>query len=382
VYIIHIFIILGKIFLVLNGLLSGIKLIKENKMVEKMLFGPPDKCGNITLYSIGNKSGVKVTVCNYGARVTSVLAPDNKGNIENIALGYDSPEGYLADNYFIGAIVGRYGNRIKNGRFKLEGKEFQLNLNNNGNHLHGGFTGFDKVFWKAAIEPPENDGAVTFTYESADGEENYPGNVILAVTYSLSEENELTISYSARTSKTTILNPTHHSYFNLSGNLMQPITDHLLTIEADFYTPVYDDSIPTGEIAPVENTPLDFRKPVEIGAGIESPFRQIQFAGGYDHNWVLNNYNRQVRKAAEAVHPLSGRKLEVFTDMPGIQFYSGNFLETTEGLAAPLFAKRTGFCLEAQYYPDSPNKQNFPSPVIKPGDIYRQTTIYKFSVIR
>jgi aldose 1-epimerase len=281
---------------------------------------------------------------------------------------------------FFGAIVGRYGNRIAKGKFSLDGKEYKLATNNGENHLHGGVIGYNKVLWTAT--PIDNPGspALKLTYVSKDGEEGYPGTVTLNVTYTLTSDNQLKIDYEGTTDKTTVLNPTHHSYFNLSGDFNKTILDHILMIDADKTTPVDKGLIPTGVLADVANTSMDFRTPKAIGKDIEVNDEQLKFGGGYDHNWVLNKHQEALPKIASVYEPVSGRLMEVFSDQPGLQFYCGNFLDgTVAGKNGIKYQKRTGLCLEAQKFPDSPNKPQFPSATLKPGETYKQTTIYKFS---
>ena len=347
-------------------------------MIEKKLFGKLSDGREVYEFILSNSNGCKVSIINYGAIVTSIIVPDKNGKFENVNLGYDTLEDYIKDKTYLGAIVGRYGNRIAKGRFQLEGKTYQLATNNGENHLHGGNVGFNKVLWNAEIVDA-NEPAVNLTYISNDGEEGYPGTVTLTVTYTLTNKNELRIDYNGTTDKTTILNPTQHSYFNLSGKLSQTILDHVLTIESDFYTPVDKTQIPTGRLADVTNTPFDFRSPHTIGERIDTQDEQLQIGGGYDHNFVLRNFNGKVRKVAEAYEPNSGRILTVYTDQPGLQFYSGNSITEIKGKDGVIYNRRTGFCLEAQHYPDSPNKPEFPSVILRPGETYKQTTIYQFS---
>jgi aldose 1-epimerase len=354
---------------------------KETKMIEKHVFGTLANGQEAFLYTLTNRSGMQVTITNYGAAVTSLLAPDRNGKLEDVVLGYDSLSGYVKDKAYFGAIVGRYGNRIAGGRFTLDGKQYQLTINDGKNHLHGGTHGFNKVLWKAEPMQTDSTQSLKLTYLSPDGEEGYPGNVTVQVIYTLNDKNELVIDYSGTTDKPTILNPTHHSYFNLSGSFTKTILDDQLMINADCYTPVDKELIPTGELAKVDGTPMDFRRPTAVGARIHDSFKQLEFGKGYDHNWVINNYDGTVRKAATLYDSVSGRFMEVWTDQPGLQFYSGNFLDgTIKGKNNIVYNHRTGLCLEAQHFPDSPNKTNFPSVVLRPGMTYKQETIYKFGV--
>jgi aldose 1-epimerase len=329
---------------------------------------------------LANRAGSQVTVINYGAIITSIVVPDRYGKYEDVVLGYDSLQGYLNDKSFFGSIVGRYGNRIGKGKFKLDGKNYQLTINDGENHLHGGKIGFNKVFWDAKIAGDSIQPALELTYISPDGEEGYPGKVTIKVTYTFTDLNELRIDYKGVSDKTTILNPTEHSYFNLSGSCTNTILDHLLMIQSDSITPVDKGLITTGEYAGVSNTPMDFLTPTAIGERINATYEQLVYGKGYDHNWVLRNYTGKVRKVAELYEPKSGRLMTILTDQPGLQFYSGNFLDgTIKGKKGITYQHRTGLCLEPQCYPDSPNKSNFPSVTLRSGEVYRQTTIYKFS---
>jgi aldose 1-epimerase len=352
----------------------------EGKNVTTQVFGTLQDGREVTQFTLRNRSGAQVQLINYGAIVRSLLVPNSQGKMEDVVLGYDSLQGYLADNSYFGAIVGRYGNRIGKGKFTLEGKEYQLATNDGQNHLHGGKVGFNRVLWTAKQVQDSTGPSVEFTYVSKDGEEGYPGTVTLSVTYTWTENNELRIEYKGTTDKTTILNPTHHSYFNLSGSFSTPILDHMLMIDADAITPVDKGLIPTGKLMDVANTPMDFRTPTAIGTHITDTFEQLVFGLGYDHNWVLKNYNKKIRKVADVYEPKSGRLMAVSTDQPGLQFYSGNFLNGSAKGKGVSYQYRTGLCLEAQAYPDSPNKPDFPSVTLKPGEVYHQTTLYKFSI--
>jgi len=353
---------------------------KGQSMIDKKLFGTLPDGGKIYSYTLKNSSGMKAEIIEFGAIVRTLFVPDRSGKFSDIVLGYDDLSGYENGSSYLGAIVGRYGNRIAKGKFTMDEKEYQLTVNSGTNHLHGGAKGFDKVLWKAEPVESKTDPALKLTYVSKDGEEGYPGTVTVTVTYTVTKDNELRIDYEGTTDKTTILNPTHHSYFNLTGDFTKKILDHELMIKADTLTPVDANLIPSGELKKVEGTPFDFRKPEKIGARINEKDEQLRFGIGYDHNWVLNDYNKNVRLSAAVYDSQSGRYMEVLTDQPGLQFYSGNFLDgSAKGKDGILYAHRTGLCLEAQLFPDSPNKKNFPSAVLKPGEVYRQTTIYKFS---
>jgi aldose 1-epimerase len=341
-------------------------------------------------YSLTNRANAVLQIIDYGATITSLRVPDREGKIEDVVLGYDSVQEYVDGTAYFGAIVGRYGNRVGKGRFQLDGKAYQVTVNDGENHLHGGKIGFNKVLWEAKIL---NDSALLLKYVSKDGEEGYPGTVTLKVTYtwrdgtfmkdsgySKEDYNELRVDYEGTTDKTTILNPTQHSYFNLSGSFTKTVLDHWLSINADSITPVDQGLIPTGQLMSVANTPMDFRTTTEIGARISEPNDQMIYGHGYDHNWVLNDYNGRIQKAAELCELNSGRLMTVFTDQPGLQFYSGNFLDgTAKGKDGIAYQHRTGLCLEAQAFPDSPNRPQFPAVTLRPGKVYRQTTIYRFS---
>ncbi|MEI7812209.1 MAG: aldose epimerase family protein [Ignavibacteria bacterium] len=351
----------------------------KEMMGGKELFGKLSDGTNVYLFTLKNSTGAKVTVTNFGATVVSLIMPDRNGKMDDIVFGYDSLDGYIKDNSYFGTIVGRYGNRIANGKFTLEGKQYQISLNDGENMLHGGRVGFNKHVYDARFSKSAKGESVRMTYISKDGEEGFPGNLSLTVTYTLTSRNELKIEYFATTDKITVLNLTHHSYFNLSGNPESTILDNEVSIDADKFTQTGKGLIPTGIFQDVENTPLDLRKPVAVGAGINKDFEQLVLGHGYDHNWVINNYNGKVRKAATVYDAKSGRFMEVLTDQPGMQFYTGNFLDG-KGKNNITYRSRTALCLEAQHFPDSPNKPQFPSVTLKPGETYRQTTIYKFSV--
>jgi aldose 1-epimerase len=352
---------------------------KDTAVNEKTLFGKLSDGREVSLYTLVNASGSQVKIIDYGATVISLIVPDRNGKIEDVVLGYDSLQSYVDGTTFFGAIVGRYGNRIGKGKFSLDGKNYQVTVNDGENSLHGGKIGYNKVLWKVTAVKDSIEPALELTYRSPDGEEGFPGAVTLTVTYTLTSKNELRIEYKGTTDKITVLNPTHHSYFNLSGSFTNTILDHILTIEADSITPVDKGLIPTGVLASVANTPMDFRTPTVVGTRINDQYEQLLLGKGYDHNWVLRNYNGNVRKVAEVYEPKSGRVLTVYTDQPGIQFYSGNFLNGNDKGKGVAYQLRTGLCLEAQGFPDSPNKLQFPSVTLKPGQVYHQTTIYQFS---
>jgi aldose 1-epimerase len=352
---------------------------KESSVVKDK-FGQVDG-KEIDIYTLTNEKGAQAKIINFGARVVSLTMPDRNGNFADIVTGFDSLKNYVNDNSFFGAIVGRYGNRIAKGKFSIDDKEYQVTVNDGPNSLHGGKIGFFKAVWDAKQINSNAGPAVKLSLVSPDGDEGYPGTVNVSVTYTLTNDNELKLDYEGTTDKPTVLNPTHHSYFNLSGDFNKTILDEELVIDADSFTPVDNTLIPTGEIATVENTPMDFRKPVAIGARINDDYQQLKYGRGYDHNWVLNNYKPGVvRKVASVYDSTSGRFMEVLTDQPGLQFYSGNFLNgMVKGKGGVAYIHRSALCLEAQHYPDSPNEPDFPSTTLRPGELYKQTTIYKFS---
>lgn len=337
---------------------------------------------SIREYTLKNKAGMEVKLTNYGATVTAIKTVDRDGNTADIALGYGDVSGYMnaVDKPYFGSVVGRYGNRIAKGRFTLDGEEYELATNNNENHLHGGVIGFDKVVWDAEVV---GRNAVRFTYLAKDGEEGYPGNLSIAVTYTLTDDNELQIDYLASTDKATPVNLTNHTYFNLKGEGEGTILDHELMLNAKGFTPVDSGLIPTGEVAPVEGTPFDFTTAKSIGRDVGLQDLQLEYGLGYDHNFVLDKEGMEglMTLAATVYEPTTGRFMEVFTEEPGIQFYCGNFLDgRLKGKSGKTYVHRGGFCLETQHYPDSPNQPNFPSTILRPGEDYETRTVYRFSV--
>jgi aldose 1-epimerase len=333
----------------------------------------------VDVVTLRNDAGVEVRIMTFGAAVLSLRTPDRTGAPGDIVLGFDTVEPYTGRSPYLGAIVGRYGNRIAKGTFAIDGHAYKLATNDGANHLHGGVAGFDKRLWSS--EPFTSDDAVgvKLRYTSADGEEGYPGTLQVAVTYSLNERNELTIDYHATTDKATVVNLTHHSYFDLGAGRSADVLGTELTINADRYTPVDAGLIPTGELAPVAGTPFDFRTPAAIGARIDHDHPQLITGHGYDHNWVLNRQTDGLPLAARAWDPVSGRTLEVRTTEPGLQFYSGNFLDgTLTGKSGRVYGRRSGFCLETQHFPDSPNHPDFPSTLLRPGQEYRSRTVFTF----
>jgi len=333
----------------------------------------------VDLVTLRNDAGVEVRIMTYGATVLSIRTPDRTGALDDIVLGVDTVLPYTGASPYMGAIVGRYGNRIAKGRFAIDGAAFTLATNNGPNHLHGGVVGFDKRIWTSEPFSNANTVGVTFSYLSADGEEGYPGALKSSVTYTLTEKNQLIIDYHATTDKPTVVNLTHHSYFNLAGSKATDVLGTVLTINADRYTPVDSGLIPTGELAPVTGTPFDFRTPTAIGARIDSADAQIKLGNGYDHNWVLNRQGAGLVMAAMASDPLTGRTLEVQTTEPGLQFYTGNFLDgSLTGKGGRVYGRRAGFCLETQHYPDSPNHPAFPTTTLRPGEVYKTQTVFTF----
>lgn len=335
----------------------------------------------VMLYTLTNGQGAQMQVTNYGGIITRLTMPDRKGNFDDIVLGYENLQDYIDDSPYFGAIIGRYGNRIANGRFKLDSQEYTLAQNNNGNHLHGGDFGFDKRVWDARTFDTDQGPAIEFHRVSPDGEEGYSGNLDVTITYILTNDNELVVTYHATTDKPTVCNLTQHSYFNLAGHDAGSITDHVLMINADYFTPVDEGLIPTGEIRPVKATPFDFTTPRAIGTGIDADNQQIEYGLGYDHNWVLNkDYHSEMTLAGTVFEPRTGRYMEVWTEEPGVQFYAGNFLDGSNvGKGGAVYDSRTGFCLETQHFPDSPNHGHFPSTVLSPGQVYQTRTVYRFS---
>jgi aldose 1-epimerase len=343
-------------------------------------FGQLPDGRRVELFTLRNTHGVEVNVMTYGAIITSIRTPDADGHVADVALGFDSLSGYLGSSPYFGAIVGRYANRIAGGRFALDGVEYHLARNNGPNSLHGGVRGFDKVLWTG--EPTEK--GVRLRYTSADGEEGYPGAVTVAVNYTLTDDNELIVDYDASTTKATPLNLSQHTYWNLHGEGTGTILDLRLMLNASAFTPVDSTLIPTGKIVPVEGTPFDFRQPTPIGARIDQANEQLRFGRGYDHNWVLDLPSPGVLTAvARLDDPVSGRVLEVRTTEPGIQFYSGNFLDgSIKGKGGHVYGRRSGLCLETQHFPDSPNHANFPSTILRPGARYQSRTVFAFSTRR
>ena len=348
---------------------------------EKKPFGKTPDGQPVDLYVLTNKNGVEAAITNYGGAVVSLKVPDRNGKFGDVVLGYDSLDGYVNDKSYFGAIVGRYGNRIGHAQFSLDGKTYTLAKNNGENSLHGGIKGFNKAAWAAKELPVKNGQSLELTYLSKDGEEGFPGNLHVRVVYTLTDSNELKIEYSATTDKKTVVNLTNHTYFNLAGPGSGDILGHQLVIEANKFTPVDASLIPTGELRDVPGTPLDFGKATAIGARIDQDDEQLTLGHGYDHNFVLRRAaGAPISLAARVVEPNTGRVLEVWTTEPGVQFYTGNFLDgTARGKGGLTYARRSAFCLETQHFPDSPNQPKFPSVVLNPGEKYSTTTTYRFT---
>jgi aldose 1-epimerase len=341
-------------------------------------FGKTADDTSVELYTLRNRHGMEARIATYGGIVTHLTAPDLLGSFGDIVLGYDTLDQYLAHSPYFGALIGRYGNRIANGRFTLDGTTYQLARNNGPNSLHGGIVGFDKVVWKVEGAEISDVGArLTLSYMSPDGEEGYPGNLSVTAVYTLTYDNSLRLDFTATTDAVTVLNLTHHSYFNLRGR--GHILDHVVQIEAGTFTPVGPTLIPTGEIRSVDHSPFDFRQPVPMGERIDLDDEQLQFGNGYDHNWILTKPSGILVRAATVYESGTGRVMEVWTTAPGMQFYSGNFLDgTVTGKNGRVYERRSGFCMEPQHFPDSPNHPNFPSTRLAPGELYHNTIIYKF----
>jgi aldose 1-epimerase len=370
---------LRKISLLLILILASV--LAVDAQVIKQSFGKTSDGQNIDLYTLRNAHGVEAKITNYGGILVSLKVPDRDGKFDDVVLGFNDLDTYLTKNdpYF-GAIIGRYGNRIAKGRFTLNGVEYKLAVNNGENHLHGGIKGFDKVVWTGREIKTKAGPAVVLTYLSKDGEEGYPGNLNVRVVYTLTNNNEIKIDYSATTDKDTVTNLTHHSYFNLAGEGNGDILNHLVTINANRFVPTDAGSIPTGELRSVAGTPFDFLKPVAIGARINQDDEQLKLGNGYDHTWVINGRAGTMRLAATAYEAGSGRMMQVWTTEPGVQFYTGNFLNgTLTGKSGKVYARRNGFCFETQHYPDSPNQPSFPTTTLRKGRTYKSTPIYRFS---
>jgi aldose 1-epimerase len=353
---------------------------KEAPKVTRISFGKTADGTEVSLYTLKNAKGMEASITNFGGILVSLKTPDKAGKFADIVLGFDTFDGYLKVHPYFGALIGRYGNRIGGAKFTLGGKPYKLAVNNGPNSLHGGLKGFDKKVWDAVVDDTTN--SLILKCSSADMEEGYPGKLDVEVTYTLTADNELKIAYKATTDKETVLNLTNHSYFNLAGQGNGDILNHSIQIMSEKTTPVDATLIPTGELKEVAGTPFDFTAPHAIGERInDTKDEQIKFGGGYDHNFVVDGQPGTLRPAARVTEPTTGRAMEVFTTQPGIQFYTGNFLDgTLTGKGGKVYQKRFGFCLETQHFPDSPNKSQFPTTSLKPGETYTSTTVYRFSV--
>ncbi|HJS23044.1 MAG TPA: aldose epimerase family protein [Pyrinomonadaceae bacterium] len=348
--------------------------------VTKESFGKTAAGENVDLYTLRNTKGVEAKITNLGGIVVSLKVPDRNGKFDDVVLGFNDLDSYLKGHPYFGAIIGRYGNRIAKGRFTLNGVEYKLAVNNGENHLHGGIKAFDKVVWTGRESTTKAGPSVVLTYLSKDGEEGYPGNLNVTVVYTLTNNNELKIEYSATTDKDTVTNLTHHSYFNLAGEGNGDILNHRVQINATRFVPTDAGSIPTGELRRVAGTPFDFLKLTAIGARINQDEEQLKLGNGYDHTWIINGRPGTLRLAAQAFEPTSGRRMQVWTTEPGMQFYTGNFLDgTLTGKSGKIYQRRYGFCFETQHYPDSPNQPTFPTTTLKKGATYKSTTIYRFT---
>jgi len=356
--------------------------VRETGVSESSFGSLPDGT-SVRLFTLTNANGMEVRAISYGAILVSVKVPDRQGRIGDVVVGHDNLDGYLTKSRFFGAVVGRYGNRIANGRFVLDGQDYQLTQNNGRNHLHGGARGFDKLVWNGNAVQDTRGPSVLFSLTSPDGDEGYPGTLVTRVAYTVTDQNELVVEYGATTDKPTIVNLTQHSYFNLAGEGSGTILDHLLTLNADRFTPVNDTLIPTGELAAVEGTPFDFRMAMPIGARIDVDHPQIRIGGGYDHNFVLSRNGGGLAHAVHVADPRTGRTIDVSTTEPGLQFYTSNKLDDSfVGKDGHVYGSRSAFCLETQHFPDSPNHANFPSSVVRPGQAYQSSTVFRFGVMQ
>jgi len=357
------------------------KMRKNKVSVTKSLYGITKDNKKVNLYSFKTENGMQVDIINYGGIITSLKVPDKKGEIKDIVLGYNKLEDYITESPYFGSIVGRYGNRIAKGKFNLNGTEYELATNNDENHLHGGNIGFDKVIWKSETKIDSNSSSLILKYLSTDMEEGYPGNLDTTVIYQIKNDNSIEITYQAKTDKTTIVNLTQHSYFNLSGDFNQSILNHKIKINADQFLPVNKSLIPTGDKLDVSMTPFDFRNFKKIEKDINVDDLQLNYGNGYDHCWVLNDSENGYRFIASAFDEESGRLMEVYSDQPGLQFYTGNFLDGSLPQKKEGFYNfRSGFCLETQHFPNSPNQSDFPSVILNPNETYYSKTSYKFKI--
>jgi aldose 1-epimerase len=368
------------LILFVSGLLCG-HLSAEANHMKKELFGTTSDGRPVDLYTLSNSAGTEMRVTNYGGIIVSLRVADRNGKMADVVLGHDELKGYFDNSPYLGAIIGRYANRIAGGKFKLDGVEYKLATNNGPNSLHGGLKGFNQALWDASTSFGDKGESIAFSYTSKDGDEGYPGNLQIKVSYTLTNQNEVIVDYMATSDKATPVNLTQHTYFNLQGEGAGNILAHEITLHADRFTPVDKNLIPTGQILSVKGTPLDLTSPTAMGAHMDATFEQIALARGYDHNFVISRKNDSLELAARVREPVSGRVLEVYTTEPGIQFYTGNFLDgSVKGKQGHMYQQRSGFCLETQHFPDSPNHPNFPSTILRPGATFHSTTIFKFLV--
>ncbi len=359
------------------ALFSGCATHESSSQITPTRFGSAPDGAPVMLYTLRNKNGMEARILNYGGIIQSLIVPDKNGNLSDVVLGYDTLDGYLTNSPYFGALIGRYGNRIAKGHFTLDGVDYTLAVNNGPNALHGGVRGFDKVIWQAKPGHSDLGQTLELAYVSHDGEEGYPGTLTVKAVYTLTDDNGIRLDYTATCDKDTIVNLTQHSYFNLAGK--GDILGHVVYLNADKFTPVDSTLIPTGELKPVDGTPFDFRTPTAIGARIGQNDEQLKFGNGYDHNWIMNHPMGKLGLDARVIEPTTGRVLEVWSTEPGLQFYSGNFLDgTMTGKGGRVYQFRNAFAMEPQHYPDSPNHPNFPSVVLHPGETYHNTIIYKF----
>lgn len=349
-------------------------------MIKQKFFGTTKDGREVKEYTVENANGMSFSAIEFGAVIRKILVKDKNGELADVVLGFDSVQDYENDDTYLGAVVGRYANRIGNAKFTLNDVEYQLDKNDNGNHLHGGFNGYDKRVWSSESFTDEKGEGVKFMLVSEDGDQGYPGKLEISVKYTLTDDNELVIEYTGMSDKDTICNLTNHSYFNLAGHDSKDVLDQLIWLNSDFVTEADEASITTGKLIDVKGTPMDFTTETAIGARIDADYYQLKFGAGYDHNWVIKGYEKgKMNFTATLRDRKSGRKMEVYTDLPGVQVYSGNFLKARiPGKNRAKYTRRTGVCFETQYYPDSINKSEFPSPILKAGEEYRTTTIYKF----
>jgi len=371
-------------FIVLVGLIIGGAMpVQAATRIDRKPYGKTASGEAVELFTLSRAGAPTVEITNWGGYLVSIVAPDRAGKAADVTLGYADLAGYLADTSYFGCLVGRYANRIGKAAFSLDGKRYALSANNGPNTLHGGPTGFCHRLWAAKVVSGKDGDALELSYVSRDGEEGYPGTLTATVVCSLREDGSLMLDYKATSDAPTVVNLTNHAYFNLAGEGEGTILDHVLQLESDSFTPVDATLIPTGELQPVAGTPFDFRKPTPIGARIDAADEQIRRGGGYDHNFVVRGTPGELRMAARVVDEKSGRVLEVLTTEPGVQFYTGNFLDgKVKGKSGKPYVKRGAFCLETQHYPDSPNQPGFPSVVLRPGQVYRHTTVYRLSVAK